>query len=401
MPRTIYLDNNATTQPLPEVVEAMLPYLRDQYANPSSLHRLGQSVRHAVEVAREQVAALIHAAPREIIFTSGGTESINLAIRGAIAMRPERKEIVTTAVEHSAVLKVMEQLEREGYTVHYVGVDGEGRIHEAAWKERLTDGVALASFMHANNETGVMFDVLKLAAAAKERGILVHVDAVQSIGKVPVDVTLWPVHLVSMAAHKFHGPKGVGALWVQRRTRIAPMILGGAQERELRGGTENVAGIVGMGVAADKARNDVEASDQEVGEPRAGKSPVKAAHIAGEVRALRDSLERGILSSIPIARVNGGGAERLYNTTNISFEGLATEAILILLSEAGICVSSGAACSSGSVEPSHVLKAMGLSDARRHGTIRFSLSKFNTQEEIDDVVAMMPTLLAKLTGFKG
>lgn len=387
MPRVIYLDNNATTQPLPEVVDAMLPYLREQYANPSSIHQFGQNVRHAVEVAREQVALLIHAIPKEIIFTSGGTESINLAIRGALAMRPDKKQVVTTAVEHSAVLKVMEQLEREGYTVHYVGVDSEGRINEAEWNERLTDGVALASFMHANNETGVMFDVPRLAAIAKERGALVHVDAVQSIGKVPVDVTSWPVHLVSMAGHKFHGPKGVGALWVQRRTRIAPMILGGSQERELRGGTENVAGIVGMGVAAEIAKREVDQSSPS--------STMQA------VRNMRDSLERGILAAIPIARVSGGQAERIYNTTNISFEGLATEAILILLSEAGICVSSGAACSSGSVEPSHVLKAMGLSDAVRHGAIRFSLSKFNTQAEIDEVVAVMPKLLARLAGLKG
>ncbi len=374
----IYFDNNATTQPLPEVVDAMLPLLREAYANPSSVHQFGQMVRHRLECAREQVAQLIGASPREIIFTSGGTESINLAIRGALRMHPQRRHVVTTAVEHSAVLRVMEELEAEGYTVDYVGVDREGRLDEAEWEARLTDQTALATLMHVNNETGVIFDVARLAALAAERRVPVHVDAAQSAGKLRIDVTSWPVQLASLAAHKFHGPKGVGALYVRRRTRLAPLIVGGGQERQLRGGTEHVAGIVGMGSAAQAAVRD-------------------AAEVACTVGGLRDALESEVLANVPKAHVNGRGAQRIYNTSNISFEGLEAEAILILLSEAGICASSGAACSSGSLEPSHVLKAMGIEERIAHGAIRFSLSRFNTQGEVDRVAAIIPNLLSRLT----
>ena len=374
----IYLDNNATTQPLSEVVEAMHTCLRDAYANPSSVHQFGQNVRHKVECAREQIARLIGASPKEIIFTSGGTESINLAIRGGLRIHPHRRHFVTTAVEHSAVLRVAEQLAAEGYTVDYVGVDREGRLDEAEWAEKITERTALVSLLHANNETGVMFDVPRLAAVAAEKGVPVHVDAVQSAGKVPLDVTSWPVQLVSIAGHKFHGPKGVGALYVRRRTRIEPLILGGSQERLLRGGTENVEGIVGRGVAAEIAVRD-------------------RAHVTEHVRGLRDALEADVLATVPFSHVSGRGTERIYNTSNLAFEGLEAEAILILLSEAGICASAGAACSSGSLEPSHVLKAMGIDDRIAHGAIRFSLSRFNTREEIDRVVAMLPGLLSRLT----
>ena len=374
----IYLDNNATTQPLPEVVEAMHTCLRDAYANPSSVHQFGQGVRHKVECAREKVAQLIGASPKEIIFTSGGTESINLAIRGGLKIHPDRRHFVTTAVEHSAVLRVAEQLAAEGYTVDYVGVDQEGRLDEAEWAEKITDRTALVSLLHANNETGVMFDVPRLAAVAAEKGVPVHVDAVQSAGKVLLDVTSWPVQLVSIAGHKFHGPKGIGALYVRRRTRIEPLILGGSQERLLRGGTENVEGIVGMGVAAEIAARD-------------------RAQVIGHVRGLRDALEADVLARVPFSHVSGWGTERIYNTSNIAFEGLEAEAILILLSEAGVCASSGAACSSGSLEPSHVLKAMGIEDRIAHGAIRFSLSRFNAREEIDHVVSILPGLLSRLT----
>ena len=374
----IYLDNNATTQPLPEVVEAMIRSLREGYANPSSVHQFGQSVRHQVECARAQVAALIAATPKEIVFTSGGTESINLAIRGALSIHPNRRHIVTTAVEHTAVLSLMEQLETQGYTVDYVGVDRHGRLDEEQWAGRLTDDTALASIIHANNETGVTFDVRRLAAIAADRGIPVHVDAVQSAGKTPINVGDWPVQLVSLAAHKFHGPKGAGALYVRRRTRIEPLIVGGRQERLLRGGTEAVAEIIGMGVAAEFASHDCET-------------------VSASVRAMRDALEAGILSILPSARVNGAGAPRNGNTSNISFPDLEAEAILLLLSEAGICASSGAACSSGSLEPSHVLKAMGIDESTGHGAIRFSLSRFNTQQEMDRVVSALPDLLSKLT----
>src|SRR3990172_3746224 len=252
----IYVDNNATTQPLPEVIEAMHACLHDAYANPSSVHQFGQTVRHKVECAREKVAQLLAASPKEIIFTSGGTESINLAIRGGLQIHPHRRRFVTTAVEHSAVLRLAEQLAAEGYAVDYVGVDQQGRLDEAEWADKITEQTALVSLIHANNETGVMFDVPRLAAVAGQKGVPIHVDAVQSAGKVPIDVASWPVQLVSIAAHKFHGPKGVGALYVRRRTRIEPLILGGSQERLLRGGTENVEGIVGMGVASEIAMRD-------------------------------------------------------------------------------------------------------------------------------------------------
>jgi len=374
----IYFDNNATTQPLPEVVEAMARCLRDQYANPSSVHQFGQSVRHEVECARAQVASLIGASPKEIIFTSGGTESINLAIRGAVGAHPDRQHVVTTAVEHSAVLRVMEDLRAQGYSVDFIGVDHAGRLDEAELAAKLTDRTTLLSIMYANNETGVMFDVPRLAATAADRGITVHVDAVQAAGKVPMSVADWPVHLVSTAAHKFHGPKGVGALYVRRRTRIDPLIVGGGQERELRGGTENVAGIVGMGIAAAIAQRD-------------------CSHVAAEVGALRDRFERGVLAGIPFAAINSAEAPRIHNTSNISFEDLEAEAILMLLSESGICASSGAACSSGSLEPSHVLKAMGIEERMAHGAIRFSFSRFNTLMEVDHVVALLPGLLGRLT----
>jgi len=378
MTEVIYLDNNATTRPLPEVVEAMMPVLTEMYANPSSVHRFGQSVRHRVECAREQVARLMGASAREIVFTSGGTESINLAIRGALRMRADRRGIVTTAVEHSAVVRVVEQLEAHGYRVDCVGVDREGRIDEDEWSSKLTEDTALATLLHVNNETGVIFDVVRLARVAADRGVPVHVDAVQSVGKLPVDVSEWPVQFVSVAAHKFHGPKGVGALFVRRRTRLEPLIIGGSQERKLRGGTENVAGIVGMGVAAEAAMRD-------------------GPDVMRRVRTMRDSLEAGILANVAFAHVNGAGAERIYNTANIAFEGLEAEAVLLLLSEAGICASSGAACSSGSLEPSHVLKAMGIDERIAHGAIRFSLSRFNTQEEMERVIAVIPDLLSKLT----
>jgi len=378
MQDVIYLDNNATTRPLPEVVEGMLPYLREAYANPSSVHKFGQAARYQVECARERVAALIGAQPREIVFTSCGTEAINLAIRGALRANPNKRRFVTTAVEHSAVLRVADRLKADGYDVEFVGVDREGRVDLDEWRAALTDDTALASIMHANNETGVILDVQTLAGVAAERGVPVHVDAVQSIGKVPVNVTDWPVQLLSMSAHKFHGPKGIGALYVRRRTRLAPLILGGSQERDLRGGTENVPGIIGMMIAAQAILDD------------GGRSMER-------VRRLRDRLEAGIRGAVPFAHVNGAGAERIANTSNISFEALEAEAILILLSEAGICASSGSACSSGSLEPSHVLKAMGIPPAVAHGAVRFSLSKFTTEEEIDRVVSALPELLSRLT----
>lgn len=374
----IYLDNNATTRPLAEVVEGMLPCLREAYANPSSVHKFGQSVRHQMECARERVATLIGARLREIVFTSGGTEAINLAIRGALRTKPNKRRFVTSAVEHSAVLRVADRLKAEGYDVVFVGVDRQGRVDEDAWRAALTDDTALASIMHANNETGVIQDVATLAGIAEERGVPVHLDAVQSVGKVRVSVAELPVAFLSLSAHKFHGPKGIGALYIRRRERIDPLILGGSQERNLRGGTENIPGIIGMMIAAQVILDDDGRSIETV-------------------RRLRDRLEAGILAAVPFAHVNGAGAERIANTSNISFEGLEAEAILILLSEAGICASSGSACSSGSLEPSHVLKAMGIEESIAHGAIRFSLSKFTTEGEVDQVVSALPKLLSRLT----
>ncbi len=374
----IYFDNNATTRPLVEVVEAMRPFFEEAYANPSSVHQFGQSVKHAVECAREKVAALIHAKPREIIFTSSGTESINLTIRGALAMMPAKRRLVTTAVEHAAVMKTAETLACEGYEVVYVGVDGDGRVDEEAWQEALTDDTALVSIQHANNETGVMMDVKHLAEIAQARGVAVHVDAVQTVGKVEVDVSNWPVQFVSFSAHKFHGPKGAGGLYIRRRTRLKPLLLGGSQEHELRAGTENTAAIVGMGVAAEHSSATMVQTAERVG-------------------GLRDQLERALIAEVSNATINGIGAQRIYNTSNISFEGLEAEAILILLSELGIYASSGAACSSGSLQPSHVLEAMGITEKYAHGAIRFSLSRFNTEGEVASVVERLPGLLARLS----
>ncbi len=378
MPELVYFDNNATTQPLPDVGDAVTRSLREGYANPSSVHRFGQAVRHQVECARAQVAQLIGASEKEILFTSGGTESINLALRGVLGLHPDRRKIVTTAVEHSAVLRVAERLETDGYIVEYVGVDEAGRIDEGEWREKVTGETALAAGMHANNETGALFDVGRLAAIAAERGVPVHVDAVQSAGKIPIDVSSWPVQLVSLSAHKFHGPKGAGALYVRRRTRIEPLVVGGGQERMLRGGTENVPSIVGMGVAAEIALRDMHTTSRDVG-------------------TLRDDFETGVLALNLNARVNAKDAPRIHNTSNISFEGLEAEAILLLLSEAGICASSGAACSSGSLEPSHVLKAMGIESRWAHGAIRFSFSRFNTRSEVEHVLSVLPGLLSRLS----
>lgn len=378
----VYLDNNATTRPLDRVVEAMLPFLRGHYANPSSVHQFGQQVRHQVECAREKVAGLIHADPKEIIFTSGGTESINLAIRGALAAKPAKRQVITSAVEHSAVHRLAAQLAREGYPVDEIGVDREGRLDYDALEAKVNEETALISVMHANNETGVLFDVERVCRIAERHGVRVHVDAVQSAGKVAIDVQAWPVHLLSLSAHKFHGPKGAGALYVRKRTRIVPQTIGGRQERDLRGGTEDVAGIVGMGAAAEEA---ADLSSDKI----------------KPIRRLRDEFESRVLSSIPIAQVNGARAERLCNTSNIGFARLQSEALLILLSERGICASAGSACSSGSLEPSHVLKAMGVDPAVAHGALRFSLSRFTTPAEMHRAVEVLQEVVKRLAASTG
>jgi len=342
------------------------------------VHRFGQEVRHKVEQARAKVADLISAEPKEIVFTSGGTESINLAIRGTLASDPSKRHVVTSAVEHSAVHRLAAQLEKEGYEVDLVGVDREGRLDLAGLEEKITERTALVSVMHANNETGVLFDVEQVCEIAAERGVRVHIDAVQSAGKVPIDVRRLSAGLLSLSAHKMHGPKGAGALFVRRRTRLTPLTIGGRQERDLRPGTENVPAIIGFGVAAEEAAALL----------RQG---------LDSIQALRDDFEARVLRAIPIAHVIGAGAPRICNTSNIGFERLQSEAILILLSERGICASAGAACSSGSLEPSHVLGAMGVESRIAHGAIRFSLSRFTTASEVDRSVGVLAEVIERLS----
>ena len=374
----IYLDNNATTKPLPEVAEAVQRVLTTDYANPSSIHQFGQSVRHQVECARAQVSALIGATPREIIFTASGTEAINLAIRGVCGLNPKRRRVVISAVEHSAVHSVGRELARQGYTIDELGVDGAGRIDPDALAERITEETAIVSLLWANNETGALLDAERVAALTHERGAVLHLDAVQAVGKIPIDMGRLPAQLLSMSAHKFHGPKGVGALYVRKRTKLRPLVVGGHQERDLRGGTENVPGIVGMGVAAEAAAKLTDADHCRI---------VK----------LRDRLEEGICATIEGARVNVSGEQRLGNTTNIGFKTLQAEAMLLLLSDRGICASSGSACGSGSLEPSPVLLAMNVPQEYAHGSIRFSLSRFTTTDEIERVLAVMPEVVGRLT----
>jgi cysteine desulfurase len=373
----IYLDNNATTRPAPEVVEAMLPLMTEFYANPSSVHRFGQRARQFVDEARSQIAALIGCADSELLFTGGGTEAVNTAIRGLLATRAPRRRIVITTVEHSATRELCAQLAKEGAAeVVEIPVDRKGALDFERLASELTDDAALVSIMWANNETGVVFPVQQIAQLCKSKRIPFHCDATQAVGKVPVDVSVLGTDAVSLAAHKFHGPKGVGALFSRRGLRVRPLVIGGPQERGRRGGTENVPGIVGMGEAARLAAEDLSEM------PR--------------VAQLRDRLEREILARIPDTHVNGGTDARLPNTTNVGFARLEAEAILLLLSEQGICASAGAACASGSLEPSHVLRAMGVDDRIAHGAVRFSLSRYTTDEEIERTLETLPRLIAKL-----
>jgi cysteine desulfurase len=373
----IYLDNNSTTRAAAEVVAAMEPYWREQYGNASSMHVMGQAGRHAVETAREQVAALIRAKPREIVFTSGGMESDNLAIMGTLAAYPQKRHIVTTAVEHPAVHSLCQRLETQGYRVTFAGVDRSGRLDTDAFAAALTADTVLASAMYANNETGVLFPIKELAAIATSRGVPLHVDAVQALGKIDVDVASLGAGLLSLSAHKIHGPKGVGALYVRRGMRLRSHLVGGHQERDIRPGTENVAAIVGFGAAAVLAQARL-------------KKGMDA------VAALRDRLEAEILRRVPFARVIGDRTSRTPNTTNIGFERLSSEAILVALSENGVCASSGSACSSGSLEPSHVLQAMNIDQGVAHGAVRFSLSCETTAEEIEQALKVILDVVPRL-----
>jgi cysteine desulfurase len=375
--KTIYVDNNATTKTAPEVVEAMLPYFTERYGNASSMHSFGGGLIVDIRRARRQVADLIGAQAEEILFTSGGTESDATAIRAAVQSNPAKRHIVTTRVEHPAIKNLFEEFAKNGYRVTFVPVDCEGRLDQETLLGSLDDDTAIVSIMWANNETGVINPMDDLSREIRSRGIVLHTDAVQAVGKLPIDLARTKVDMLSMSAHKFHGPKGIGALYIRKGTKFKPMVVGGHQEGGRRAGTENVPGIVGMGKASELAMGYLE-------------------DLGGRVRALRDKLEKRLMATVPRAMVNGGGAERLPNTTSIAFEFVEGEAILLLMNELGICASSGSACTSGSLEPSHVLRAMGVPFTAAHGSIRFSLSHYTTEAEIDTIVAEMPPIIERL-----
>ncbi|NJN22562.1 MAG: cysteine desulfurase NifS [Leptolyngbya sp. RL_3_1] len=371
-----YLDNNATTCIDPAVLAAMLPYLSDFYGNPSSMHSFGGQVGAAIQDARAQVAALLGAEETEIIFNSCGSEGNNTAIHAALAAQPDKRHIVTTAVEHPAILNVCKHLEKKGYTVTYLSVDGRGQLDLMEVEAAMTGGTALVTTMYANNETGVIFPVEEIGAIAHDYGATFHVDAVQAVGKVPINLKTSTIDLLTLSGHKLHAPKGVGALYVRRGFRFRPFLLGGHQERGRRAGTHNVPGIIALGKAAELAREYLLDVAQEAW--------------------LRDMLERQLLELIPHCEVNGGGTDRLPNTTNIGFKYIEGEAILLMLNQQGICASSGSACTSGSLDPSHVLMAMGLPYTILHGSIRFSLSRFTTEAEVQHVLTVMPAIVEKL-----
>jgi cysteine desulfurase len=372
----IYLDNNATTRVAPEVIEAMMPYLRDFYGNPSSMHSFGGQVKQAVQTARSNVAQLIGAEETEIIFNSCGSEGNNTAIHAALAAQPDKRHIITTEVEHPAILNVCKHLEKKGYTVTYLSVDHRGQLDLMEVEAAMTGGTALVTTMYANNETGVIFPVEEIGAIAQEYGATFHVDAVQAVGKVSINLKNSTIDLLTLSGHKLHAPKGIGALYVRRGYKFRPFLLGGHQERGRRAGTENVPGLIALGKAAELAHLDLENVSRE--------------------KRLRNKLEQGLLESIPDCGVNGHTVHRLPNTTNIGFKYIEGEAILFLLNKYGVCASSGSACTSGSLEPSHVLRAMGLPYTILHGSIRFSLSRYTTEAEIDTVLDVMPGIVERL-----
>ena len=376
--KVIYFDNNATTAVAPEVFEAMTPFLTKLYGNPSSIHHFGGQVMAHIDTAREQLAALLGASPTEVIFTSCGTESDNAAIRRAMLTCPQRDKLVISKVEHPAVLNLAKDLERRGYRVSMIPVDGKGRLDMERARELIDNKTAVVSVMWANNETGNIYPVRELAELAHRNGALFHTDAVQAVGKVPMDLAKESqIDFLSLSGHKLHAPKGVGALFVRRGVRFRPFVVGGHQESNRRAGTENVASVVGLGKAAELARLNIEKENIQV-------------------RALRDKLEQGILAAVPQVRVNGDVEHRLPNTANISFEYIEGESILMLLDMFGICASSGSACTTGSLEPSHVLRAMGIPYTAAHGAIRFSLSRYNTMDEVDFVLEKLPPVIARL-----
>ncbi len=375
--KTVYMDNNATTQVAPEVLEAMLPYFSQLYGNPSSMHSFGGQVMKEVRKARERMAALLGASPDEIMFTSCGTESDNAAVRSALSSYPEKKHIVTSRVEHPAIRALCAHLATRGYRVTELPVDGEGRLDMEQYRKALTPDTAIVSLMWANNETGVIFPIEKAAEMAKERGILFHTDAVQAVGKIPINLSKTRIDMLSLSGHKLHAPKGIGVLYVRKGTKFSPFMIGGHQERGRRGGTEATPSIIGLGIAAELAAQKMEFEN-------------------AFVKRLRDKLEGEILKTVPNTKVNGDRVNRLPNTTSISFEFVEGEGILLMMDEFGICASSGSACTSGSLQPSHVLRAMGVPFTMAHGSIRFSLSVYNTEEEVDFVLEKIPPIIETL-----
>jgi cysteine desulfurase len=375
----IYLDHNATTPVDPAAADAMMRALRDLFGNASSVHYYGQQAKAAIDDARSAVAALLGGEPSEVIFTSGGTEADNFAIRGAAEAFEVtgRKHLITSGIEHEAVLNTFKALAKRGWKTTILPLDASGIVPPGRLREVMTDDTALVSIMHANNEIGTIQPIAELAAIAHVHGALFHTDAVQSAGKIPVSARALGVDLLSVSAHKFYGPKGIGALWAKRGVRLSPFLSGGKQERNRRAGTENVPGAIGMGVAATRAMQKMESE-------------------AARLSALRDRLENGILSSVPNTEVNGSRDARVPNTTNISFERIEAESLLIALDLEGVAVSTGSACSSGTLEPSHVLKAMNLSSHRAQNSIRFSLGASNTEEQIDHVISILPKIVTKL-----
>ena len=375
--KPIYMDNNATTRVAPEVVEAMVPYFSEYYGNPSSMHTFGGNVGGEIKAARARVANLLGALPEEIIFTSCGTESDSTAIYAALHSHPERKHIVTTRVEHPAVKNLVEHLGKNGYRTTFVPVDRQGRLDLDALYKSLSDDTAIVSVMWANNETGTIFPVEEIAREVRERGIVFHTDAVQAVGKIPTNMADSAIDMLSLSGHKLHAPKGVGVLYIRKGTKFAPFLMGGHQEDGRRAGTENTASIIGMGRAAQLAMETMQDENTRV-------------------KAMRDKLERELLSRVPMSMVNGDPENRLPNTTSIAFEYIEGEAILLLMDQYGICASSGSACTSGSLEPSHVLRAMGVPFTAAHGSIRFSLSIYNTEEEVDFIIEKMPPIIERL-----
>lgn len=378
--KVVYLDNNATTKVAPEVFEVMAPYLTELYGNPSSMHSFGGQVGVAVNQARQQIASLLGCDSAELVFTSCGTESDSTAVLSALRANPDKRHVITTRVEHPAVKNLCENLYSvtgNKYRVTMLKVSEDGLLDFDEYLNALTEETAIVSVMWANNETGVLFPVPEMARAAKERGILFHTDAVQAVGKIPINLQELEIDYLSMSGHKLHAPKGVGILYVKRGTAYAPFMTGGHQEHGRRAGTENVASIIALGKACELAGQKMEEENSRV-------------------KKLRDKLEEGLLSSIPRSILNGNKEQRLPNTTNISFEYVEGEAILLHMNRYRICASSGSACTSGSLEPSHVLRAMGVPFTAAHGSIRFSLSVYNTEDEIDFVLEKMPAIIAEL-----